>query len=439
VTRNYLAKDRLEPAPNARRRYRLIGDFEHISENDKTTTVASWDKYSDVRMQSDFKQEDFELNRAKKTVFYVGHRDEPYIASFKVRPRFNTFESIQQDLPTGYFSLIPLELGHTGIYSSTLAKASYLDFAYSNQLVTHLPSYHSARVELREKLYRPIQAGPITITPLIGADGIFYSNSPSSQVKWFGLLAYGLKGDARAIRQYEHVKHQIEPYLEFSGLTKPSVSPDHHYIFSIQDGLDKINQVRLGVKNLLFGKKSEFTGDAFVNAFFADLAIPQLVPYGYLNLTWNLPSVFIDWQNSWNFRESVLQYSNARLKWTLNENIALTLEGRYRSRFDWRKSDHENFILDVTRSQSEMLLSPLSDRRITLLTNLYIRLNPFWECRFQSHNGFYRTNQPPYTELMFDLATWLSTALKLHLTYRYTDYTKPNFPHHFIANLELVK
>jgi len=297
---------------------------------------------------------------------------------------------------------------------------------------------------LREKIYRPLQAGPITITPLVGADGIFYSNSPTSHSKWFGVLVYGIKADTRGVRTFETFKHQIEPYIEYSGLSKPTVSPDHHYIFSIQDGLDKINQLQAGIKNIFFsksrpGKESSFSADLYANAFFADLAIPQLVPYGYLNLNWNLPSVFIDWQNSWNFRENALQYSNARLKWTVNEHFAFSIEGRYRSRFDWRKGDHDSFILDVSRSQYELLRSPLSDRRITLLSNIFIRLNPFWECRIQTHHGFYRLHQSPYNEMMIDLVTWLNSALKLHFAYRYTDYTKPNFPHHFSIDLELIK
>jgi hypothetical protein len=31
---------------------------------------------------------------------------------------------------------------------------------------------------------------------------------------------------------------------------------------------------------------------------------------------------------------------------------------RHRSRFDWRKSDHDNFILDVSRSIHELVQSP---------------------------------------------------------------------------------
>lgn len=118
-------------------------------------------------------------------------------------------------------------------------------------------------------------------------------------------------------------------------------------------------------------------------------------------------------------------FSNANLSWTLSENTAMNLEARYRSKYDWRKSNHENFILDVTRSESELLESPLSDRRITLLSNLFIRLNPFWELKFESHHGFYRLykNQivgDSYNEFRIHLYTWISSAWKLHFYYGYT-------------------
>jgi hypothetical protein len=439
-----LAKDRLESAPNPARRYRVQGDFCSKSEDDKTHVKLSWDKYSDVRMPSDFKSEDFEVNPAKITLLYLSRRDDSYIASLRLRPRANPFESIKQDLPTAILAIRPLELGYSGIYSSNYLKASYLDFVYSNQLSEHLSSYHSPRIEVREKFYRPCHFGGFTMTPQIGGIGIFYGNSPSSRPQWLGSLIYGISAETRGIRQFSRYKHQIEPYAEYIGLSTPTVSPDQHYIFSIQDGYDRLNQLKLGVRNLLFskrrpGKEPSFVADLYINAFFADFAIPQVIPYGYLDLSWRLPSVHFTWCSAWNFRHDTVQYSNARLLWTVNENIALSIEGRYRSHYDWRKADHENYILDVSRSESELLRSPLSDRRITLLTNAFIRITPFWECHIQSHHGFFRVNETPFNEIKVDLYTWLSSVLKLRLTYKYTDYTRPNFPHHFSANLELVK
>ena len=426
VTRSYLGTDRLETAPDKMRRYRLQGAFHSSSLNGKTRTALTWDKYSDVRMPGDFKSDDFEVNTAGRTLFYIYHKETNLISSLKARPRVNSFESIKQDLPTGFATTKALGIGKTGILSTTMAKASFLDFDYSDKLATSLSDFQSGRIELKEQLFRPVHLGALVLTPQLGGTAIFYTTSQAHKSRELALLNYGLRAHLRAYRGFSTVKHVLEPYLEYKALTRPTVPPDDHYIFSIQDGYEKLQQVRLGVRNLLFSKKrlkedAFFTADFYANAFFSDPVIPQMIPRLYLYLGWQYPSVHYSFYNAWNFQNKTLNTSIARCKWTINENIALTLEGRYRSKFDWRKADQDNFVLDVTRSQQELLSSPLSDRRITFLANLYFRLSPFWECHIQSHHGFFREDEKPYNEVKVDFFTWLSSAWKLRISYSHTD------------------
>ncbi len=430
MTRNYVGTDRLFNAEDVERRYRIQGALHSQSESGKTHMTLLWDKYSDVRMPGDFKSEDFELNTALKTLFYLHHMQEYWIGSFKVMPRANSFQSLKQELPTAFFTTHPVEIKKTGVISSSFIKASYLDFDYSDDLVTSLQDFQSPRVEIFQNLYRPIRMRALTLTPYISGRAILYGTSPSHETKLLGLLGYGARANLQGHGRIGRYKHIIEPYLDYQGLSRPTVSPDAHYIFSIQDGYQKIQQVEIGCRHLFFSerrpcKEPSFSANLYANAFFSDPVIPQVVPKAYLLLAWRLPSVHLTLHNCYNFRNQVLDFSNSRLSWTLSENVALRLEGRYRSKYDWRKSDHENFILDVTRSQSELLTSPLSDRRITILSNVFIRLNPFWELAFESHHGFYRLykNQitgGPYNEFKIHLYTWLSSAWKLHFYYGYT-------------------
>lgn len=422
VTRSYLGKDRLETAPDAMRRYRLQGLLNSKSESGKTTTVLSWDKYNDVRMPTVFKPDDFEVSTAKRTLFYVRHEEDLFLTSLKLRPRVNPFESIKQDLPTIYAHLLPLQLGNSGIYNFLSMKAAYLDFAYSDQLVHALHDYRSVRLEAKERLQKPFKMGPLTLTPFVGLHGIFYSNSQSGKWKNVGFLDYGFSLFARGQRTFEKYRHVIEPYFDFHALSRPTVSPNDHYIFSIADGFEKINQLQGGIRTLLFSKKREgkeasFSANLFANAFFSDPTIPQFIPRLYLLLNWRLSSLHFTFYNCWNFRHHLFDFSNARFLWTVGENVAFSLEGRYRSKYDWRKADHENFILDVTRSETELLLSPLSDRRVTLLANAFIRLNPLWETQISAIQGFFRMDEKPYTEVKIDLSTWVSSSFKVRLSY----------------------
>lgn len=447
VTRSYLAKDRLDNANNILERFRLQGAYKTELNAGRTKAFLSWDKYSDPRMPDDFKSDDFEVNPSKITQLLIRHEADDWLASFKVRPRFNPFESIKQDLPSLYGTIRPINLGNSGVIFAHWMKLSYMDFAYSDQLAVIPPGlnplydFRSARLDLRPKIYRAFSLGPLTLTPQFGAIGIFYSNSPSQEVKNLGLLQYNLRLHARGSQTFTHYQHTIEPYIEYKGLSHPTVTPDRHYIFTIQDGLYTLNQMNVGVRQTLWSQKRSssepsFTANLYFNAFIDDKVIKPFIYKFYCDLSWRLASWHLSWHNIWNFENQVWDVSNARLKWTVNENVALSLEGRYRSRYDWRKADHENFILDATRSEDELLSSSLSDRRVTLLTKCFFRLNPFWECQISSHHGFYRLNQNPYNEVNVDLFTWISSHWKLRVTYRYTDRRPHN---HFDLGLNLIR
>lgn len=439
LTKNYLATDVIPTNPVNKRRYRIQGEFHSKSPNGKTTADMTWDKYSDVLMPGDFKDEDFELNTAKRTMAYVRHHESDLIASLYVRARANSFETVKQELPTAFGAMRPLRLSSTGIIAENWAKASYLDLDYSDDLAVKLRDFNAGRLETHHELYRPIHLGPVLINPNIGVVGIYYSNNPFDQSIGFGLLKYGILGKCDFSRVYTHHKHVIEPYALFDGYSRPTTNVDDHFIFSIQDGYNRQNLFRVGVRNLVFSKRSgkvnpTFAADLYADAFFADKTMSKLFPWMFLNFQWNLPSLAFYSNNAWTFLYNTVQFANLRGEWTLNENFALSLEVRYRSKYDWRKADHENFFLDLTRSQEDLLASPLSDRRITLLTHFYVRLTPFWSAHFQSHHGFYRLDQKPYNEFKVDLFTWISSSWKLRISYLHADRDD-----RVSAGLELIK
>lgn len=425
VTRSYLATDRLENAPDRMRRYRLQGALHATSDNERTTTSLTWDKYSDVRMPGDFPSEDFEVNTADRTLFYLRHNQDTFIASLKVRPRVNRFESIQQDLPTLFATLYPHALGKSGIIHTNFTKLSYVNFVYSDQLTASLPGFRSARLEFRESLYRPLHFGPCILTPQLGATGIFYSNSPTHRAQMLALLTYGGSLIARGIRHWTHYAHILEPHCTYIGLSHPTSTPSEHYLFTIQDGYQQLNQLQIGIRNLLFSKKQltgtpTWSANLYTNAFFFDSRLTPPFQKIYLLCHWSLPSCILTLQNVWNIAHQLLDRSIFRCRWTWSEHAAFAIEGRYRSQYDWRKADPDNFILDATRDESELLLSPLSDQRIALLTDLFFRPSPFWECHIQSHHGFDRLTETPYNELKADLFTWISSILKVRLSYTHT-------------------
>lgn len=426
ITRSYLAQDMIPNDLSDKRRYRYQGLYHHQSQDNKTSAYISWDKYSDIRMPNDFKCEDFELDTAKRTELMWRNQQSNLITIVHSRVRVNPFETIKQDLPTVYFNVRPIKSEKMGFISYNFAKIAYLDYPYSND-VCFLKDFSSFRAEVHNELYRPIYLNGITFTPKGGFIGILYNNSPENDAKALTTFLYGGKIQSDLYRIYKkRYKHIVEPYIEYLGLTSPSVDVNDHYIFSIEDGYHSINMLKLGILNQLFSLtdlkgKPTFEVNAFANCFLGNSKTKLFTPKGYLTFTCNFPTVFIYSESCWNFDKKLVDFSNARLGWTISEDVAVAFEIRYRSAFDWRKADRENFILDASRSENQLLHSPLSDRRSTFLTHLFFRINPYWTLHFESHLGWNRKKEKGYNEFKIDLYSLITTRWKIALSYMHTE------------------
>jgi hypothetical protein len=428
VTRSYGAFDKEVADEEGWKRYRLQGLLHHESLDDKTLVHATYDKYHDLKMISDFPSSDFEIDTQKRTQFLLRHQEDITFASIFVEPRLNPFESINQKLPLAKAGIRPLAIGSSGILSENRVSAGYLDYIYAHELVHTYPALHethAARLETVNRLYRPFSAGPIHITPTAGVQAIFYNNNPFHDAIGQGVITYGGTVQAPFYRKYHSYRHVIKPYMEYEGLSKPKAHLNQHYTFSLADGLYQINSLKTGLCNTLFFRNSPFFPpslalDFYTYAFFNDNTFSLLCPKWYLLATWSHPSFLLKAHTCWNFQEQLLDFSNLRAEITVSARIAFALEFRHRSRFDWRKADHENFILDMARSIESLEDSPLSDKRNTFLSQIQFDISPTWSCYISSHHGWGRLYEPSYNSYKIDLLTLLASHWKLKSSYMHT-------------------
>jgi len=445
VTRSYGAHDKSFPNEKGPHRYRLQGLYHRQSKDEKSQIHLTWDKLSDTRMVGDFRSDDFEINTEKRTRFLIFHQFSSAIFNLNVQPRVNRFDSIDQELPRLTIGVRPFQLGSSGIISNNYINAGYLNYVFANELRKEFhqlrlsSSTRAARMETCNELYRPFSLGHFTLSPNIGVIGIFYSNNPAHHPIGQGMLTYGFNGQTRLFKNYEKFLHVSEPYLEFQGISSPTAALSHHFYFDIHDGYDQLNQLRLGWRNSFYSRRrsdflpSIFT-DIYTYGFFGNRDFAQTFPKFYLNVGWHRPSYAIRGGIAWNNEEQVWDYANIATDWTINEDIAFGIEFRHRSKYDWRKADHENFIVDVARSIPELLRSPMSDARDTLLTRFFIRLAPKWNCQIQSRHGWGRRNEPRYNAGKIDLITMLTCSWRLRLSYE----RLPN-DNRFSGSVSLVK
>lgn len=423
VTRSYAAHDKVVFDESTYHRYRLQGLFTHLSEDEKTTARLSYDKFSDLKMISDFASSDFEINTQKRTEFRLRHQEESFYGSFIIEPRLNTFESVNQKLPFAKIGVKPFALGSTEIFSENSVTAGYLDYVYASDLLHKYPSLketHSARLGMRNRLYRPSFFGPLYIEPTVGLYSFLYSNNQNGNSVGQCALTYGGKISSPFRKNYGTWRHLVEPYCYYQGMSRPVASLSDHYVFLLEDGLYQINSLQVGCRNGFSTSFNRLLFDIYAYHFFFSDTLTGTFPKAYLLTTWDAPSFRLENHTCWNFEEGLLDFCNFLGEFTANANLAFILEFRHRSRFDWRKANHENFLVDMARTIDELLESPLSDGRNTFLAQAQIKLSPKWSCRFGSHYGWGRATEPAYSSFKIDTTTLLSCRWQLKFSYMHT-------------------
>ncbi|OGN61704.1 MAG: hypothetical protein A3F40_05070 [Chlamydiae bacterium RIFCSPHIGHO2_12_FULL_27_8] len=424
-TKNYLATDIIEKDLHRKRRYRIQGKYFSKSPSNKTTALLTWDKFSDINMPSDFKSDDFEISTQKKSELNIRHVEKSMIGILYASPRVNDFDSVKQNLPTGYLYIKPVNIPKVDIISYNFFKASYLNFVYSDKLSPSLNDFESQRFETKNIFSKAFKNNFLCLNPYIGFNGIFYNKSPNKSSKYQALMLYGGSFTIDFYKKYNLHKHVIEPYVLYEGISKPNSAIDTYYIFSIEDGKNTLHLLKTGIKNSIYSLKhlrgfATFDIDLYANIFFDEKFTLKALPKLYLDVDWKLPSVSVNLYSAYNFANKTLDYSNIKFGWTINEYVALSLGFRYRSSYDFRKANHENFILDVSRDIFELKQSSISDKRNTILGHIYFRLNPFWTCEFESHSGWNRRDDPPYNEYKIILNTMISSTWLVKFIYQHT-------------------
>lgn len=424
-TRSYIDHDAFYRDTNpdkARTHYRLQGVYTSTSEDEKSHLLATYDWLSDKNMQTDFGSEDFELNTAKQTRIEMRNYQDWMIFGIDGKFRVNGFQGMKQELPESFWTPKSFAIGDSGIISENRMKVAYLDYVSAKDIEPAVPDFNAARLSTRNTLYRPFAHRGFALTPLVGVEGVFYGDSQRDKPAALGILVYQLLFDLTLKRNFETVRHTLQPYINYEGMTHPTISPDTPYIFSIHDGFNRLNVIKSGIRNLFYMKNSplfepNIIADLYIYSFFGDQTFAKTVPKIQGNFIWNFPSWNLNSRLGWNIEKQVLDYANIALAWTINKNFAFKTEFRHRSRFDWRKDNPDDFIMEVTRDIQDLLHSPLSDGRNTLLSRLQIEIAPQWIVRLESRIGWGRGGEPNYNEGKFDLITMISTSWRLRLTF----------------------
>ncbi len=401
-SRNYWVHDLAIDTPVPRNRWRYQGSFSDAPYNRQIKLKACYDFVSDAQMANQYVIQDFDLKTAGRTQLELKRQDPHWIAQFATKVRVNSFQSLNQELPSFHFNWHPIELAQSGILFSGDADASYLHYMFSKD-VTPSGGFNAGRLAVNPLIYRPFTYGCWSVTPEIGGKGIYYTDSPSGDAVGQAAFLLGVKCQGRAYGQLGSVTHTVSPYLNYEFFSSPRVSSDRHYLFTIQDGLGKLERFRFGMRNSLFCCDSALLTRPLWIDLWGNLFIKEGVAFpdqkAYLDIEYKpLRTMTFAMTSGWDFTQHVMDRVNPRLDWTLSEHLAVAAEFRYRTKYAWRKADFYNFILENVRTLDQLLDSALSDQRKTFLLRAFWRLHPDLGVTFDLRHGWDRVGQPNYTE-----------------------------------------
>lgn len=395
-------------------------------DHDKTSVLLTWDKISDKDMPSVYDDRDFDFDTAERTQLLVRRQENRWISNFYARVRVNSFQSMKQELPSFETTLKTFEVPATGILFDNKASASYLTFEYS-KYIEHVHNYSSTRFQYFPTLYRPIVYDKyFTLTPELGMQAIVYGNTPEKNDYWMIQGRTGVRLETRLFRQYDNIRHVIQPYAAYRYYTSPTSSPHQHYIFDLSDGWTRLNYLSFGVNNAFFRSSEEksqqiISADVYSFAFF-DTRKVQTIPRIFGSLCFFvLPTLRHVLDAGWNFQFSQIDYFNYRIEWTVNTDLAIAAEYRHRGPYWWRKVDTENYFVDMFRSEERLRHSSLSDRSDTMLLHCFYRFHPNWACEITSRQGWNRRREPRYWEFEFDVLTTIQTAWNVRFSYQHQE------------------
>ncbi|MGZ3732630.1 MAG: hypothetical protein ACXU9U_02680, partial [Parachlamydiaceae bacterium] len=267
---------------------------------------------------------------------------------------------------------------------------------------------------------------------------IFYGNLPKKNARWLALGIFRLEAKAPLYKEFKFYTHTLTPYGRYEYFSMPTSTLKDHYIFDINDGLYRLNMLRIGVQQTLYGKLQNailyrpVRVDLYANVFFNTKTYSRNIPKAYANVEfYSSRTLRHSFNTGWDFEHQMLDHFNIRTEWTVSPNLAMATEYRHRDIYDFRKADPTNYILDSYRTPQRLAHSPLSDRRDTLLFHIFYRFHPLWALEFQTRHGWNRKHQPNYTEFEFDLIGKPQPAWQVKFSYQHYENDRHRFTVYF--------
>jgi lipopolysaccharide assembly outer membrane protein LptD (OstA) len=313
-------------------------------------------KLSDMYFLYDFFENIARINPQPATYGNINYQFDNASANLAIRPRVNDFFNVVETLPRLDITVPRQELfGNISFQSETSAgyyQMKWAEFKQPRSPGLNDPSnYGTFRLDSVNFMYYPLKLDWLNVIPRAGVRMTVYGNSSSTPVsasdldnmisvatspdnsggspvnnynddggaKFRVIPEFGVQFNTKISRSWTDVKnayfdmdglrHVMEPYVDYTYVSTPTVNRDNLYYFDDIDRIDSQNWVRVGLKNrlqtrrggwgtsqvytwasmenyadLIFTDRGEYCGDGWKNLGGLGTKL-TLSPYENLNFT----------------------------------------------------------------------------------------------------------------------------------------------------------
>ena len=241
---------------------------------------------SDPNLLPDFFRDEYLAEPQPDNHVAITYRNDAFTAGIGGRVRLNDFYATVTRMPEAYLDVQPLQLDATRFYYEGRTAAAILDryVAGGTNAVasaTRLDTGHT--ISLVEKV------GFLNVVPRVGYRGTWYSarpsptNAPGAPAPGPGFRSVWEAGAQLSFRAFKvlrepetppapaagtdepgpaaaagparivdaGLRHVVEPYVDYTYVPEPNLRPGDLYPFDDVDTIDRQNELRIGVRNVL--------------------------------------------------------------------------------------------------------------------------------------------------------------------------------------------
>lgn len=265
-------------------RFRATFDqVSHFTDRDNMFIRTSY--LSDSYLLADFYEDEYKSLRQPDSFASYTHTGEGWSGGLSVYHRVNKFYDSINRMPEAWFDVLDTQIGDSPFYYDSQTAGGFLqrEYAdYDNPSNVVEEAYDTLRIDSRHALYLPSKVfGFLSLVPRGVYRGTYYGTTlgevevqDTDGTNVFSRTEYredggklrniyelGLNTSFKAYGLYEdetgRLRHVVEPYADYTYIPEPNVLPAELYKFDSVDKLDKANNVRFGLRQLLQRKVDE--------------------------------------------------------------------------------------------------------------------------------------------------------------------------------------